>query len=93
MYYHVTLSYFFSGARYRFVLRPSGDADEKYTFVGECYLHEYMDGEGLIEARKEGGFACNYGDDEEDTGWLGQLHELQEQGEVIPFETREFVPV
>jgi Heterokaryon incompatibility protein (HET) len=38
------------GGEVPIVLRPKGD---KYTLVGECFVDGVMDGEGLVEARKQ----------------------------------------
>lgn len=53
------------------------------TFVGECYVHGLMDGEGLIQARK---LAQPEWDTNEDPSWLERLHI-----EPIPFDTEEFL--
>jgi hypothetical protein len=66
------------GGRVPIILRPCGD---KYTFIGECYLHGFMDGEALVEARKASDTSYDGGD----TSWLGCLHEEQ-----IPFPTHIF---
>jgi hypothetical protein len=34
------------GGKAPFLLRPQGD---HYNFVGQCYVHEMMDGEALAE--------------------------------------------
>jgi hypothetical protein len=46
------------------VVRP--DTDGKYTFVSESYIHGFMDGEGLVETRKNTQPAY----DVADTAWL-----------------------
>ena len=61
------------------ILRPCGD---KYTFVGECYLHGFMDGEAFVNARS----AADPTYDKTDRSWLERLHE-----EPIPFPTQKFV--
>jgi hypothetical protein len=48
-------------------------SDGKYRFVGECYLHGFMDGEALVEARREAMGADEL--DGGDTSWLNRLHE------------------
>ena len=62
------------------VLRPSETAGH-YTFVAECYVHGFMDGEALVEARKSA--QPDY--DSTDVSWLERLHE-----EEIPFPIEEF---
>ncbi|KAK3382546.1 heterokaryon incompatibility protein-domain-containing protein [Lasiosphaeria ovina] len=65
------------------LLRPSAEGLEgKYIFAGECYLHGFMDGEGLIEARNLMYSLYN----KADTAWLHRLHEPQP----FPFVTAEF---
>lgn len=53
------------------LLRPNVAADRKYKFIGECYVHGFMDGEGLVERRMK--------EDPEYDGknrdWLHHLHE------------------
>jgi hypothetical protein len=70
------------GGEVPFVLRPV-DGD-KFTFIGECYVHGLMYGEALVEARKEADPTY----DGVDKSWLERLHQ-----EPIPFPTREFVLV
>lgn len=36
------------GSRVPFVLRPSEKTENKYRFVGDCYLHGAMDGEAIV---------------------------------------------
>jgi hypothetical protein len=62
------------------VLRP--DSDGKYIFVSQCYLHGFMDGEGLVEARR----VAQPDYDTRDTSWLRHL-----DTEPFPFETQTFV--
>lgn len=57
--------------------------EQVLTFVGECYVHGLMDGEGLIQARK---LAQPEWDTNEDPSWLERLHI-----EPIPFDTEEFL--
>ncbi|KAM5341811.1 hypothetical protein ACJ41O_014842 [Fusarium nematophilum] len=38
------------GGEVPLLLRPDADGG-KFTFAGECYVHGFMDGEGLVEAR------------------------------------------
>lgn len=64
------------------VLRADPQDEGRYTFVGECYLHGFMDGEGLVEARSE----ADPSYDPSERSWLEQLHEC----ESLPFSTREF---
>ncbi|KAK4210440.1 heterokaryon incompatibility protein-domain-containing protein [Rhypophila decipiens] len=56
----------------------------KYRFVGESYLHGFMDGEGLIEARKR----VDPSYDGLDKEWLMTLHDCKIAD--LPFETTEF---
>jgi hypothetical protein len=35
------------GGRVPFILRPKGEEEESYRFVGECYYHGIMDGEAV----------------------------------------------
>jgi hypothetical protein len=67
------------GAEVPLLIRTDGD---KYVFVGECYVHGIMDGEGLVEARRR----AQPDFDHTDTSWLGRLQE-----EPIPFEIEEFI--
>ena len=46
-------------------------ADGKYTFVGQGYVHGYMDGEVLLEARD----LMDWDYDGVDKSWLTRLHE------------------
>ena len=67
------------GGQVPIVLRPCRD---KFTLVGECYLHGFMDGEALVDARKTADTTY----DDIDRSWLGRLHE-----EPIPFPTQEYL--
>ena len=67
------------GGEVPIVLRPH---DDKFTFVGECYCHGFMDGEAFVKARKKTDSIYNG----EDRSWLERLHE-----EPTPFSTQEFV--
>lgn len=71
---------FLLGGETPYILR-SDPTDGKYTFVGECYMHGFMDGEALVEARKQAQPDYNHSD----TSWLHRLHE-----ESLPFETSTF---
>ena len=71
---------FLLGGEVPVILRRDPD-DGKYTFVGECYMHGFMDGEALIEARRQA--QPDY--DHSDTSWLNRLHE-----EDLPFPTTAF---
>lgn len=71
---------FLMGGETPYILRPD-PTDGKYTFVGECYMHGFMDGEALVEARKQA--QPDY--DHSDTSWLHRLHEGP-----LPFETSTF---
>ena len=68
---------FLLGGEVPVILRRDPE-DGKYTFVGECYMHGFMDGEALIEARRQA--QPDY--DHSDTSWLDRLHE-----EDFPFQT------
>lgn len=68
------------GGELPLILRPVEGVDI-YTFVGECYLHGFMDGEGLVEARRQA--QPEY--DSDDQYWLQRLHE-----EPFPVPTRAF---
>lgn len=70
------------GGEVPIILRPT--SSRKYTVVGDCYLHGFMDGEGLIETRKNADPTY----DGDDTSWLQRLHE-----ERMPFPVQEFVLV
>jgi hypothetical protein len=67
------------GGEVPIILRPDG---HDYTFGGECYIHGFMDGEGLIEAKR----LAEPDSDPNDTSWLQRLHE-----EPLPFETQDFI--
>ena len=69
------------GGRVPLVLRPCGD---KYTFIGKCYVHGFMDGEAFIDAR----IATDPSYDKTNRSWLKRLHE-----EPIPFSTQNFVVI
>ncbi|KAI9860802.1 MAG: hypothetical protein M1813_005725 [Trichoglossum hirsutum] len=56
--------------------------DDGYIFIGECYVHGLMDGEGLVDARRH----AQPGYDHSDTSWLQRLHE-----EPMPFKTEDFI--
>jgi hypothetical protein len=65
--------------------------DGRFAFVGECYLHGFMDGEALVLARRQVLGLAGGGDwdmyaplDDEERAWLGRLHE-----EKLPFVVRE----
>jgi hypothetical protein len=62
------------------IIRPR--EDKKYTFVDECYLHGFMRGEGLVDARQ----AIQPDYDPADVSWLRRLHE-----EPLPFQTETIV--
>ena len=52
------------------LLRPD-PSDGRYTFVGECYMHGFMVGQALVEARRHAWPDYT----ESDTTWLERLHE------------------
>ena len=62
------------------VLRRTEDTDH-YTLVADCYLHGYMDGKGLIDARRAADPTWSSGD----RTWLDELH----NGE-LPFPVTDF---
>jgi hypothetical protein len=64
-----------------FVLRAMENAGH-YTLVADCYVHGFMDGEGLVEAREAVDPAWNV----EDTSWLEELHEREP-----PFRCKSFI--
>ena len=43
----------FVGARVPYIVRPMG-IPRRYGFIGECYLHGFMEGEAVREWRKGG---------------------------------------
>ena len=63
-----------------FVLRPIEHSNH-YTYVADCYVHGYMDGEGLEEAREAADPAWKGGD----KSWLEELHNGK-----LPFPVEEF---
>ena len=63
-----------------FVLRRVGDSDS-YTFVADCYVHGFMDGESFIEAKMAADPAWN----PRDKTWLEKLHKDE-----LPFPVKEF---
>ena len=69
------------GGQVHVVLRPFGDEDEHYTYIAECYVHGFMDGEGLVEARRSA--QPDY--DPADVAWLKDL-----SGGDVPFPVQEF---
>ena len=56
------------GGEVPLVLRPNR---AKYKFIGECYVHGFMDGEGLVESRMKEDLEY----DGKDRAWLHHLHE------------------
>jgi hypothetical protein len=58
------------------------EAENGYTFVGECYVHGLMDGEGLVEARKR----AHPEWDSKETAWLNELRSGH-----LQFDTEDFV--
>ena len=63
------------------VLRPFGDEVGNYTYIAECYVHGFMDGEGLVEARR----SAQPDHDPTDVTWLKDLG-----GGDVPFPVQEF---
>lgn len=62
------------------VLRPLSEAGG-YTYVAECYVHGFMDGEGLFDARR----SAQPEHDPTDVSWSKNLH-----GSDVPFPVQEF---
>jgi hypothetical protein len=75
------LVYLFLGGELPYVLRRHEDTDT-FQFIGECYVHGLMNGEGLVDARKK---SRPTELPPEDNSWLDSLDE-PEEGE-LPFET------
>lgn len=69
------------GGQVPLVLRPFGDEIGHYTYIAECYVHGFMDGESLIEARR----SAQPDHDPADVAWLKELGERD-----IPFAVQEF---
>lgn len=69
------------GGQVPIVLRPCGG--NEYSFVCECYVHGFMDGEAFVEAGQKND--PEY--DGQDRSWLKRLHEA------MPFPTQEFILV
>ena len=63
------------------VLRPFGDEVEHYTYIAESYVHGFMDGEGLVEARR----SAQPDHDPADVAWLKDFG-----GGDVPFPVQEF---
>ena len=63
------------------VLRPLGDEVGHYTYIAECYVHGFMDGEGLVEARR----SAQPDHNPADVAWLKNLG-----GGDVPFPVEEF---
>ena len=63
------------------VLRPFGDEVGHYIYIAECYVHGFMDGEGLIEARR----SAQPDHDPADVAWLKDSGEGD-----VPFPVQEF---
>jgi hypothetical protein len=63
------------GAEVPILLRREGNGTE-FSFVGECFVNNLMQGEGLLKARKK----ADPSYDLEDKAWLMRLHE-----EDVPF--------
>ncbi|KAI4089914.1 MAG: hypothetical protein L6R37_007970 [Teloschistes peruensis] len=64
------------------ILLRQDPVDGKYTMVGECYVHGFMDGEVLMEAREE--VEPDYGRTDSES-WLYRLHT-----EPLPFRPTRF---
>ena len=62
------------------ILRSMNESGH-FRYVADCYMHGFMDGEALIEARK----AADPTYDPEDESWLEKLHEIK-----LPFPVKDF---
>ena len=67
------------GGQVPFVLKPQ--ATGKYILLSQCYVQDYMDGYGLVEARIQ----TDPGYDGRDISWLKRLDK-----DAIPFSTQKF---
>ena len=63
------------------LLRPLENQPGHYTFVSECYIHGFMDGESLIDARR----SAQPEHDPSDVSWLHNIHASD-----TPFPVQEF---
>lgn len=63
------------------VLRPLKDRPGHYTYLSECYIHGFMDGESLVDARR----SAQPEHDPADVSWLHELHAND-----VPFPVQEF---
>lgn len=69
------------GGEVPIVVRPLKDKPGHFTFVSECYIHGFMDGESLIDARR----SAQPEHDPADVSWLHELHAND-----VPFPVQEF---
>lgn len=69
------------GGEVPIVVRPLKDKPGHFTFVSECYIHGFMDGESLIDARR----SAQPEHDPADVSWLHELHANN-----VPFPVQEF---
>ena len=69
------------GGQVPVVLRPLNDKAEHYVYVAESYVHGFMDGEGLVEARR----SAQPDHDPADVAWLKNLG-----GEDVRFPVQDF---
>ena len=69
------------GGEVPIALRPLENKPGHYNFVSECYIHGFMDGESLIDARR-------YAQSEHDPSDVSWLHDLHASD--IPFPVQEF---
>lgn len=74
--------YLLLGGDVPFVPRPQ---ENGCLFVGECYVHDLMDGEGLIAARATRNPSFNVQD--ADDQWFERL-----DSEPLPLKTEEVIP-
>lgn len=70
------------GGEVPLLLRSKEAANHKYKFIRECYVHVFMDGEGLVESRMKE--EPEY--DGKDREWLYHLHE-----DPFIFRTQKFI--
>ncbi|KAF2674504.1 HET-domain-containing protein [Microthyrium microscopicum] len=70
-----------NGGQVPYLIRKS-EMTGKFSFVGDCYVHNYMDGQGFIEARKKADPTY----DDHDRSWLQGL----EDAEIMPFPVETF---
>ena len=69
------------GGEFPVVLRPLENEPGHYTFVCVCYIHGFMDGQSLVDARR----SAQPEHDPSDKSWLHNLHTTD-----IPFPVEKF---